>query len=55
MAFFYQNYWEIISKEVCVVVKEFFNIGELLEDINQTQVCLSLKSLGLRRLVNSGL
>ncbi|XP_072066788.1 uncharacterized protein [Arachis hypogaea] len=37
---FYQKYWEIIKKEVCAVVREFFRSGFLPEEISETIVVL---------------
>nr|XP_029146216.1 uncharacterized protein LOC114924798 [Arachis hypogaea] len=37
---FYQKHWEIIKKEVCAVVKEFFRNGFLPEEIGETIVVL---------------
>ncbi|RYR72172.1 hypothetical protein Ahy_A02g006385 [Arachis hypogaea] len=40
---FYQKYWEIIKKEVCAVVREFFTNGVLPEEISETTVVLTPK------------
>nr|XP_025616646.1 uncharacterized protein LOC112708946 [Arachis hypogaea] len=37
---FYQKHWEIIKKEVCAVVREFFRNGFLPEEISETIVVL---------------
>ncbi|MCH86209.1 RNA-directed DNA polymerase (Reverse transcriptase) [Trifolium medium] len=38
--FFYQTYWEIIQKEVCNAVMEFFSTGFLLPNWNANSIVL---------------
>nr|GEW07720.1 RNA-directed DNA polymerase, eukaryota, reverse transcriptase zinc-binding domain protein [Tanacetum cinerariifolium] len=40
---FYKQSWEFIGKDVCDVVKEFFNKGKMLREINATSISLILK------------
>ncbi|XP_057745064.1 uncharacterized protein LOC130962924 [Arachis stenosperma] len=47
---FYQKHWEIIKKEVCAVVREFFRNGFLPEDISETIVVLIPKVKDLEEL-----
>nr|GEY90012.1 RNA-directed DNA polymerase, eukaryota, reverse transcriptase zinc-binding domain protein [Tanacetum cinerariifolium] len=37
---FYKKAWDIIGNDVCVVVKEFFNKGKLLVELNATIISL---------------
>nr|XP_025605294.1 uncharacterized protein LOC112696649 [Arachis hypogaea] len=41
---FYQKHWEVISKDVCAVVRAFFNSGHIPEEINETTVVLIPKT-----------
>ena len=37
---FYQRFWNNIGRDVCDMVKAFFETGELDERLNQTNLCL---------------
>lgn len=37
---FFKAYWEIIGNEVCTVVKDFFDNGQMLNEINATVIAL---------------
>lgn len=45
--FFFQKLWDIVAKDVCNVVKEFFDARRILKEINSTFIVLILKVPGV--------
>ncbi|GJT97230.1 RNA-directed DNA polymerase, eukaryota, reverse transcriptase zinc-binding domain protein [Tanacetum coccineum] len=39
-ACFYKKSWQIVGKEICLAVKEFFTCGKILREINATLIAL---------------
>lgn len=37
---FFQNYWDIIRRDICTAVKDFSSSGRLLKNINHTVITL---------------
>ncbi|KAG7556714.1 Ribonuclease H domain [Arabidopsis suecica] len=43
-AAFYQQFWDLISSDVCSMVRHFFESDKMDHQINQTQICLIPKT-----------
>lgn len=44
IALSYRDYWNIIKSEVIMIVKNFFQSGELLKQMNDTNIALIQKN-----------
>ena len=44
--FFFQNEWNLVGKDVCCAIKEFFGAKRMLKEINSTFLCLIPKKVG---------
>ncbi|GJT51140.1 RNA-directed DNA polymerase, eukaryota, reverse transcriptase zinc-binding domain protein [Tanacetum coccineum] len=42
-ACFYKKSWQIVGKELCLAIREFFNSGKILREINATLIALMPK------------
>ncbi|GJS73131.1 RNA-directed DNA polymerase, eukaryota, reverse transcriptase zinc-binding domain protein [Tanacetum coccineum] len=42
---FFKKSWDIVKREICAAIKEFFNNGKLLGKVNATLICLVPKML----------
>ena len=41
---FYQRFWTTVGNDVCAMVRNFFETGELDERLNRTNICLIPKT-----------
>lgn len=46
LGFFYQKYWQVVGEDVCSAVKNFFEGGYLLKEMNHTNITLIPKVAG---------
>lgn len=37
---FFQKYWHIVGKDICVAIKDFFGSNKMLKAVNHTVISL---------------
>ena len=51
---FFQDHWAIIKDQLCFAVKDFFNSGQLLKELNHTSIDLISKVDNLETILQFG-